>query len=567
LLGLLGNKHIPEIYLRSGELQRRELLAGLLDTDGTCDRAKPIIELCNTNPRLARDAYELISSLGFDPSLRTGRAMLKGRDCGPKYRVCFTAREQVFNLPRKLRRQAPHCDWTRRSERTIIGIEPAGTVPVRCITVDSYDSSYLITRDHIVTHNSQQLAIGRTLWEIGRYPGIRICIVSNTDKQAQKICMGIAKYILGSPEYRKVFPHVQKDESSPWTMHELSVIRDVAAKDPTVRTCGVHGNILGARIDLLIIDDILDWENTRTQTGRDDLYNWFHATLETRLTRQARILCIGTAWHRDDLMHRFAARPDWLAVRYPVYDEETMELSWSDRWSMDRIEEKRDILGTVEFNRALLCVARSDEESRFKKAWIDSCLERGEGRSLTYGLELVPEGYRTYTGVDIGVREQQGSDLTSLFTIIVHPDETREVLDIQAGRWDGPSIVDRIIDTHCRYQSIVIVENVAAQDFIIQFARKKSAVPIVPFTTTGKKKHHPQFGLESMATEMASQKWIIPSHRGRCHSQVRAWIDEMLYYDPNGHPGDRLMSSWFAREGSRLTRPKAKIRRLDLLSR
>jgi hypothetical protein len=425
----------------------------------------------------------------------------------------------------------------------------------------------LLVWSAIETGKSCQLAIGRTLWEIGRYPGIRICIVSNTDKQAQKICMGIAKYILGSPEYRKVFPHVQKDEASPWTMHSLSVIRDVAARDPTVRTCGVHGNILGARIDLLIIDDILDWENTRTQTGRDDLYNWFHATLETRLTRQARILCIGTAWHRDDLMHRFAARPDWLAVRYPVYDEETMELSWSDRWSMDRIEEKRDILGTVEFNRALLCVARSDEESRFKKAWIDLCLERGEGRSLTYGLELVPEGYRTYTGVDIGVREQQGSDLTSLFTIIVHPDETREVLDIQAGRWDGPSIVDRIIDTHRRYQSIVIVENVAAQDFIIQFTRKKSAVPIVPFTTTGKRKHHPQFGLESMATEMASQKWIIPSHRGRCHSQVRAWIDEMLYYDPNGHPGDRLMASWFAREGSRLTRPKAKIRRLDLLSR
>src|SRR5262249_36239536 len=34
-LGVLRNKHIPAIYLRSSAQQRRALLAGLLDTDGT----------------------------------------------------------------------------------------------------------------------------------------------------------------------------------------------------------------------------------------------------------------------------------------------------------------------------------------------------------------------------------------------------------------------------------------------------------------------------------------------------------------------------------------------------
>jgi len=34
-LGLLRNKHIPALYLRASEQQRRALLAGLLDTDGT----------------------------------------------------------------------------------------------------------------------------------------------------------------------------------------------------------------------------------------------------------------------------------------------------------------------------------------------------------------------------------------------------------------------------------------------------------------------------------------------------------------------------------------------------
>src|SRR5690606_29208398 len=34
-IGVLGDKHIPSRYLRASEAQRRELLAGLMDTDGT----------------------------------------------------------------------------------------------------------------------------------------------------------------------------------------------------------------------------------------------------------------------------------------------------------------------------------------------------------------------------------------------------------------------------------------------------------------------------------------------------------------------------------------------------
>lgn len=34
-MGVLNNKHIPLTYLRASERQRREVLAGLLDTDGT----------------------------------------------------------------------------------------------------------------------------------------------------------------------------------------------------------------------------------------------------------------------------------------------------------------------------------------------------------------------------------------------------------------------------------------------------------------------------------------------------------------------------------------------------
>ena len=63
-LGVLGNKHIPGTYLRASEPQRRSLLAGLLDTDGTVARSGAV-QFSVTSRRLAEDTHELIVSLGY----------------------------------------------------------------------------------------------------------------------------------------------------------------------------------------------------------------------------------------------------------------------------------------------------------------------------------------------------------------------------------------------------------------------------------------------------------------------------------------------------------------------
>ena len=51
---MLGDKHIPQAYLRASEAQRRDLLAGLLDTDGTV-LPSGAVQLATTSERLVRD--------------------------------------------------------------------------------------------------------------------------------------------------------------------------------------------------------------------------------------------------------------------------------------------------------------------------------------------------------------------------------------------------------------------------------------------------------------------------------------------------------------------------------
>jgi Rad3-related DNA helicase/serine/threonine protein kinase len=155
-LGLLLNKHIPTTYLRASEQQRRALLAGLLDTDGAVNH-KGAVEFTTTNPRLAQEVYELVSSLGFRPTLRGGRSRYSGKDCGPKWTLAFTTDEQVFRLGRKVaaqRERLRNYNPERNRFRYVVAVREVPSCPVRCIQVESPSHLYLAGKSMIPTHNS-----------------------------------------------------------------------------------------------------------------------------------------------------------------------------------------------------------------------------------------------------------------------------------------------------------------------------------------------------------------------------------------------------------------------------
>lgn len=187
-LGLINNKHIPEIYQRSSEGQRRALLQGLLDTDGSCDsRNGARIEITQVRKNLALEIHELALGLGYKATLNEGRAILEGRDCGPKYRVCFGAYsdQKLFKLPRKQMLLVPPGNQsTRNCTRYITAVEPVETRPVRCITVDSPSKMYLCGRTLIPTHNTF-LSSNWLAQEAIDYPG-DYATIGKTDNQVQE---------------------------------------------------------------------------------------------------------------------------------------------------------------------------------------------------------------------------------------------------------------------------------------------------------------------------------------------------------------------------------------------
>jgi hypothetical protein len=407
---------------------------------------------------------------------------------------------------------------------------------------------------HVELGKTQQVSIGRPLFELGRNPDLRIVIVQATATQAKKIVRTVGEHIERNKWLHMVFPTLTP--ATPWNTEQLTVKRSQGIIQPSFQAIGAHGNILGARIDLLILDDILTMENTRTAAGREDIYQWFKSTLLGRMTPNSRVIFLGNAWHPDDAMHRLA-REGWSSRKFPVRDATTGKTNWAERWPNERIESKAKEFGPVEAARQLDCLARSEDAARFKREWIDWCLDRGRGLDTPFQLTEIPKGCHTFTGVDLGVKKGLHNDLTVLFTVMSHPDGTIQVVNLESGKWSAPDIVTKIFEAHVRYKSRVLVEDNGAQDFIRQFAKHLNQnIPVFPFNTRGSgkvgNKNHPQYGVEGIAAEMANSRWIIPCDtEGKPSPEIEAWIQEMLYYDPRGHTGDRLMASWFAREGSR----------------
>jgi hypothetical protein len=154
-LGVWGNKHIPDSYLCSSPAQRRALLAGLVDSDGSIaiTNRSPQVEWGSSYPTLARSFHCLARSLGIRVLPRGSATSLNGKRCRDRTRFLWTPPFNPFELPRKAARfRLPASN--RHTQMSITGIRRVATQPTRCIQVANSDGVFLVGQQFTPTHNS-----------------------------------------------------------------------------------------------------------------------------------------------------------------------------------------------------------------------------------------------------------------------------------------------------------------------------------------------------------------------------------------------------------------------------
>lgn len=309
--GVLSTKSIPDRYLIASESQRRDFLAGLLDTDGFIDPRTHYIEFCSTRRKHADVVVELARSLGQKPKLYVGRATLNGKDCGEKYRVCWRPTENFFYMPRKAAAFTPMGGQASRNmHRMIVAAEEVEPRPVRCLTVDSKNRLYLVGEAMIPTHNT--LAMSQWVRKMAiEHPGCRIGIAARTTADVRNTV------VTGESGILAVHPDHERPEYKPsttslhWPNGSSALLLSSESPD----------SARGPQFHYAVGDEFAAWKTTVDSSGATLYSNLLAAT---RLGENPQIL-LATTPKRTAVMRDLMERAKNPAERIQIVRGSTFE--------------------------------------------------------------------------------------------------------------------------------------------------------------------------------------------------------------------------------------------------
>jgi phage terminase large subunit-like protein/intein/homing endonuclease len=257
--GLLGNKHIPEQYLRASVKQRLALLQGLLDTDGSISPAGQV-EFCSCRERLASDTLELIQSLGIKVTISESDATIYGKVVGRRWRIHFAAPagERLFRLERKQQRVPAVRPNSMSRNRAITRIEEVPSVPVRCIKVDSSSSLFLAGESMVPTHNTPVAAwIGA--YRLATQRSAVIPVAAASYEQAELLFGDMRTAVAESPTLREVMIPFEGEiqiKNGPGRAYKVAAVAGTndGQRPSTFLADEIHEWCLAADVEVVLAD-------------------------------------------------------------------------------------------------------------------------------------------------------------------------------------------------------------------------------------------------------------------------------------------------------------------------
>ena len=121
--------------------------------------------------------------------------------------------------------------------------------------------------------------IGYSAWKAVNNPNIRILILSDTDTHATRF-LGTVKTVFEThPLLKQYYGTLRGDK---WTDHEivLKTRTDNAITEATISAMGMYsGAVTTGHYDIIIPDDLINFDNTRTEGQRERAKDWFMTTM------------------------------------------------------------------------------------------------------------------------------------------------------------------------------------------------------------------------------------------------------------------------------------------------
>lgn len=381
-------------------------------------------------------------------------------------------------------------------------------------------------RDH---GKSEIFCISYPLRRICEDPDVRILIVQKTATEAEKT-LGVIKQELESNQRLRQFyrPHwmntvgvidisnaggsitIGGEKEGTWQQSKIYVKRSRKGKDPTVEAIGVGGAITGGHYDVIILDDVEDDENTKTDSRLKSLRNWFTGTIMQLREPHTKMVVVGTLkTTKKDIYNTVIESPIWNTyltgailshslneIEYELVrsDEDgtvtgvdvktpDVETLWPGKWDIRTLLlEMVASLDTAIWIREKLNDLRALAGKIFKRKWFRYFDEEDLAEVEAAGWELLIQVW------DTAYEEDETADFSVCITMGLYKGLIY-ILDVFRERLEAPDLEEAM---KAQYEAFrpdeVLVEKKASGISMIQVLQKETGVPILPVSPQGRDK-------------------------------------------------------------------------------
>lgn len=333
-----------------------------------------------------------------------------------------------------------------------------------------------------------------------RNPDIRIMIGSKTQTQASAFLKEIRTHFEQNVNLIRIFGDWKKSRDNVWNDQEFTVNRrTVIKKEATVSALGASGAVVSKHFDIIIGDDLVGFENARTEAQRKVLKEWFYSSLYPTLEPDGEIHILGTRYSPMDLYEDLIKSRNYkVNVQQAITVKDGQEYSlWESKFSLEKLRSIREEAGLIIFNMQY----QNNTELAKGKIFKYKYFKHFEEYDIDYDLNRVrvkvldSQGVpywipvRIYMGADLAISEDETSNNDYFVLTVIGVDKNKNVyvLDYLKERLTFNAQLNAILDYGKNKFPMVErigVETVQYQKSLAQEIRRLSLLPVINIQTS-----------------------------------------------------------------------------------
>lgn len=286
---------------------------------------------------------------------------------------------------------------------------------------------------------------------------IRILIATKTSANAEDFLKEIKQHFESNERLKEIFGEYVGNSRWDTKMIEVSG-RTRPMKEPTINTVGVEGAVASKHYDVIIADDLVDEDNSRTPYQRQRMVDWYYKMLapclqppHPKYPYRGDFHHSGTRFHYNDMYgHLTAVQSDGSGgelekstLIIPALDEKGNS-PWPEKHSREWFEEKKRSYGLIRFNSQYQCNTEAMKGQIFR---YDDCQVINEAK------EPFPVDAPHYMGVDLAIGETEQHDMFAI-TVLAKNHAGYWVRDFFEGHLRFKEQTEKIIELAKMYKPV-----------------------------------------------------------------------------------------------------------------